>query len=369
MKRIIIALLGLAAALSAGAQSFDVMDAGSAFLRWGERPLNATDFSPRINPDKEGNSSAICLSWNLKNEQIKKKNLSYVHPVYSIVFDRQRSWAIKDSLKTWDLRFFQLLFDTNELYRRRAQNAIDRNPHVSLDNLFSGLESSVERIKDETDSGKDSVALARFEAEIAAVLDTTSTESKFPVLGPYSFGLGYYFGVLQPVFINQGASEILGIDIPGGISIGLRLMFGRSAFTMDLTGNFGSLAKPIDFCGRSWGAGHRYSLSSINLLYSYDVLDKDWLDILPFAGVGISDFSMQDRSLPEDERQYDRRGLTLLAGADFRFKYARHYNAATGYLDSAIYARAFVARQTPVSLPAFYSINFGIGIDFNMGDR
>lgn len=369
MKRIILLAISLmAGAMSVGAQSLEVMDAKSAYLKWGERKLEAGDFLPRKSADKEGNTMYSSIGWMQQDVTTKFGNLRFMHKQIQTLFDRQCSWAVADSLTELNLRYMQLGFDIEELYCRRVQNAYNA-AEESVDYLLSSMESVVTKLYDESDGYKDEAVLEKYEKEVAALLETTPKEVQAPAIGPYTYGIGFYGNLRQAAFWGAGIKEQFDFDNPTGLEVGMRFIAGKSAYSLELMGGFGNIVNPMQLGAVEWPAGHDYEVDSVNLLYSYEALHGSWVDIWPFAGAGISQLLMFDVVPGQKDVREHARGLSLAAGADFRLKYFRFYNASGGYIDSAIYGRVFVAREAPKGIPAFNSINFGIGIDYHAGDR
>ena len=138
------------------------------------------------------------------------------------------SWYDPDKCTDWTLRYEQTRFDILEVMRRRLQNSFNRNfLEPNLDAYYDQLISStVDTYDRETNYGKDTLMIMRYEEMYRQELDTLKlVPPQVPVFETQNFALTFNTGL---AFEKFGTSVSGGVPSVTGFQFGFGMLYKNS---------------------------------------------------------------------------------------------------------------------------------------------
>ena len=265
---------------------------------WDQGPLKWNYFQTRTIPKKNKKVTELNYGIKFTNDITKLGNLHYSEMKSRTYMNRILSWYDPDRCDEWTLRYHQTAFDIVESIRRRYQAAFNHNPKEEYLWMYYNdlIESSLQAFDMESDGGKDSTVIMRYEHKYRAQLDSLEYN---PVLVPQfntgNHGFSFFIGMFHEHFLT-GASE--GISSVTGLTVGFGYHYKRIySFVGMSIGGGGKLKKPLFYYDSKMNYNWRQGIGITGEQYSFNVgyrlFDHQYFAITPFAGIGATALSQQ----------------------------------------------------------------------------
>lgn len=365
MKRAILCGLLVSLSLPLLAQEPQDITMESSLRKWGEKPLTMEDLSYRTGASSEG---AMKLSYSIRWDYDKHKmgNTKFVYPTFTAYMNPYDSWIKPNFRNDNSLRLMQTCFDYVELCKRRAQKEVNQNNHNTPNSIvkfhMNVADGFFEKMLEDTQYGKDTLALRTFEERVAAELESENSGAFVPDYKIYprgnAMGMHLGFGAEIP---SGGVARYIGPLY--GLDFGFDFCWNRWMVYWDGLLGFGTdLKRDLSYGAIDWQAGHAMTGGNINLAGGYVAYDSQWWKVTPLAGIGV-DFI----DYPERERTQTKTEIAafrILAGVSTDFKFSRMV-ASDALSEWSVRARVYAAYNTysePVG--SSWSINFGLGVNW-----
>lgn len=352
---------------------------------WDQGPLEWNHFQTRTIPLKNKTVTELSYGINYTNENTKLDNLHYSEMKSRTYMNRILSWYDPDRCNEWTLRFHQTSFDIVEYIRRQYQAAFNRNPKEGyLSRYYNDLiESTLQAFDMESDGGKDSTVIMRYEQKYSTQLDSLEYN---PVLVPKfntsHHGFSFFIGMFHEQFLT-GASE--GISSVTGLTLGFGYHYKRLYSFVEISVGGGGILKEPDFyydsdMNYNWRQGIDITGEKYSFNVGYCLLDRPYLAIMPFAGLGSTAFSQQsDVPLANKSDRFETSRFSdfrvqagIMADIKFRRKLSglyyqsQYYNPETYYSESKLRLQLNGAYTDFKTAGTTYSVNLGLTYCFDI---
>lgn len=259
---------------------------------WSDGPLTLDDFSsstlylPRI--------SDLYFSFEADEETRRFGNTDVLFPIFRTKMNTFASWIHPDYRNDNLLRYQQTCFDYAELFKRQAWNAYSRGewcyPLEAISPYKEKAKAFIAKIEEETDGGRDSLAVAQYSQAVREELAGISDEPPMDlhvhpkgVLFAISGGLG------TEVYMGSTSLYIPPIV---GFNLGFDIGYNNFLLYLDMMyGNGKGYRQDIIFDGYQWDAGEKCFGGYVQASLGYAVYQDLHYKITPFAGVGYGALS------------------------------------------------------------------------------
>ncbi|MBQ7575223.1 MAG: hypothetical protein IJT26_01695 [Bacteroidales bacterium] len=356
----------------------------SSIKYWSDGALSLDDFSSRRNEFPKILEFKYGIMWD--NDRFKIKNTVFVAPVLRCYMDPYSSWIHPDYRNDVTLRYMQTAFDYVEICSRRAKAEIDRkiNDQVfSMDVLLIGqpyfadvprnivrfhmgiADNFISILNDETDQGRDTVALRYYSDRVAKEL--SEADDKEPVdlrIKPAGFGLGMHVGISSEFYTGPVSTYLTPIV---GLGFGFDFVFSKiNVYTTGMLGRGGRYKKDIELDDYMWYAGKKQTGGNLELSLGYTAHESLWWKLVPFAGIGVgfTDYPENPSNPVNPDKKTDEiSGFRFQAGLNVDYKFYRLLSPPS-LGEFSLRSRLFVAHTDFKYLPAAWTLNFSLYIDF-----
>jgi hypothetical protein len=295
--------------------------------------------------------------------------------------DRYRSSLSQDDSLCFDDKVFlyQTGFNSLEAQRRLIQFTIDKDPlYFAPIALGKSIEAVNEEFQHLISEDRDFSRVTRYADSVNLYI--SSFQPYKPNNDPDFInsewgGTGYLGFRCEQPFGKSGKalSSLL------GLSFGMGLFYDDVFFGGEFSARDGSLRgerffhdKTLDY---EWKTGAEVNALSGCILTGYRVIDKDYISILPTVGLGLNLLRQEVTSANKDDNLWSKiYGFRGEFGLMSRIKIFRVLYAAldnTGgrhYSETCLNLRLFGARTQCIVIDGYWSINFGVTLDFNYWD-
>ncbi len=280
------------------------------------------------------------------------KNLSWINPTY----------------KTEQyLKYNQVIFDIVELHRRRLQYELDRvNSLVEIEGKFNHIYTScnneIDKFNQESHSGQDLNTINFWEQKTSGELEFSS-DNKIPEFENRNFGYalhagfgsGFFTGSLGEYFAPT-FNFIFGFDIA----------YKKTIFYLNAT-LAGDKVKKDYVSEKSWNDGQHANVAIIDVSCGYALMDNERFKISPFAGLGITEFTGENKDDKENGFRIVDYNIIFGINTDYKIRtrlklVPNPFFGVKEKVETSIRARLYVTRANYYEDLQGYSINLTIGL-------
>lgn len=185
-----------------------------------------------------------------------------------------------------------------------------------------------------------------------------------------NWGVGAELGPCTGMFFLTGNSSQVIQDGWCYANIGLTFSYKKFHYTLRTGGIAGSIKKDLDF-GENWNKGNNFGSSHLQLSVGYELLNRKWINIIPFASGGLVAFNTSSDGLePKPNTTNKRPSYSIGTAFDFKINIpVKERNQFPGYeyLRQYLYFRMLTGIyptyfQNPLDIKgSMYFINLSIG--------
>ena len=345
----------------------------SSFRDWDEGPVKWSDFQVSQTPDDAKYVSNITCVIFQEVEKGKVGNYRFTVLKTTTKMNKLASWYDPDKCTDWTLRYEQTRFDILEVMRRRLQNSFNRNfLEPNLDEYYDQLISStMDTYNRETNYGRDTLMIMRYEKMYRQELDTMKQEPvQVPVFETQNFALTFTAGL---AFEKFGSTVSRGVPSVTGFKFGFGALYKKLSFGFDFTLGFAGKLRSDNFYHDTkydyeWAKGKNVRGGNININGGFKIFDYSDLAITPLVGIGVT-FLDQTSNVPrgnnsESFENSEISGFRTQAGLAVDWKVRKSLNCypqyASDYTESKIRFAITGVRSNFKSLGPTYSLNASV---------
>lgn len=347
---------------------------------WSEEPLSWDDFQIRHIPDDSQKTSEVCVFTDTHSEVRKKGNSRFIHVEINAYVDKLLSWYDPDKADQWQLRYNQVIFDLTQIFAKKTQFDLNSTYSPALHNNSDYynrlLRSKIEALEMETDGGRDSSVIKRYEAEVKKEFEQLSlTEPSIPVESGVSWGMG--------VFWSYGYHQVLGAQSKNmrpfnGFGMNFDLRIHDMFLDIDMGADRSSGLKVSNFYhdpkyNYDWVEDKAVDYFHANLNIGSQVLSRQYYRIIPYIGLGVAGISQEtdiEKETVGKETRYENSamwGFRLQAGVKTDWKILHFMDDFYYYAPSDLILRFYLfgAYDHFETIGNVWSVNLGIsfGLD------
>lgn len=253
---------------------------------------------------------------------IKAKNLILRNKVYVPLEERSDE----------QLRYYQIIFDIKENYRREIQDTINvRNRFKELQIEFIRIDaisdSIINEFKSEYKINENIATLEKWEGQYREELMKTHLPLLPNVIttkGGGSIDVGARYG-----FYLGETKEI--IEQQYGYSLGFTYFTGNLFFYVRIGSVLGKVIKTFEY-GERWTPGMNLSLTEFDLSVGYPLFDNSTHKLTPFLGWGVHEITAKG-----DKPAFDDLSTTshsFITGLSYDLILNESFNLAPSYMSS-----------------------------------
>lgn len=332
--------------------------------RWEEGLLQWEDF--RAEPPDTGTFE---YNYYIGYHSVKKKfhDTTLIRYEADAYFYKDLSWVDHGSKTELNLRYNRLIFNIIELQRRALQVKLDLiasawEMEAQLERTIKASASEIAQLRNESQEGRIEWVVAMWEKRLAKELASTLQQA-VPGIERRNFGYALH--------VNAGIGTFTG-SLGRHTKPSFNLMFGFDwAFKDVILYMNGTLAwgqmKQTYTDREIWEKGKNTHFALFDFSMGYAVLDGARIKLSPFAGIGISEFSLADPVNDDDPvYMYDN---NFLFGVNADCKLRKRIKltpspmmGAKEYVETSLRARLYITKTHYRSDLNGYSINLTLGI-------
>ena len=362
-------------ALPASSQLLDYPTPG--FKSWNDSPLTWQDFQVRHLPAGTKTVSLLSVTSRSETEIMIIGNTKFPYVRINAYMDRLLSWYDPDKSDEWQLRYNQVVFDMAQLYALKYQNEYNsrysRSPSVDHDYYNRLFASKYEAIQMESDNGRDSSVIKRYETEVREELERMELiEPSIPVEGDTICGLGCFAGYEMQIPLGMASKNF------GPFSgINLTFDFSMKDWFIDFLIGIGTCSelKTTGFYhdpeyDYDWRKGQPTNHFHVGLNLGRQICSTRHYRFIPYIGAGLAGFD-QNTEIPFNNSPNSKRfetsettGFRLQAGikADWKF---RHIIEEYSPSDCILRMEIFGGYDHFSTVGDFWTANMAITIGFD----
>ena len=292
---------------------------------------------------------------------IRLKSYSYIDPTLS--------WVNPDYKTDKNLKYNQVIFDIAELYRRELQYDLDRlnsafDAEVRFQRKYQELNQKVEEFQRLSNYGNDEEIIDQWKVNISEKLDFY-VNNQFPRYKKVNFGIGINAGIGSS-FQTGSLKEHFGPSL--SFVYGFDFAIKNSMLYLNGTLSGGKVDK--NYSGKTdWLEKQKYRLAIIDITYGYAIIDNAKFKLVPFAGLGITEFSDPDYDAEENDLRIVDYNIAFGINADYKIRQRLSTvpNLFFGHrdmLETSIRTRLYIAKNDFYTDLNGYSINLSIGVSW-----
>lgn len=338
---------------------------------WKDGPLTLDMFQTRHT--RESDKPVSFLEWEIHNTDtvVRSGNTRFISHKMDLYMYKSLSWFDPDKSPDWSLRYNQAEFDLIEVLRRQCQNALNSDSVSFETNSYYRklLNTTTETFDVETDYGKDTAAIARYEEQIRRQLETVKENpprNTLPLLVPQSqiglslmYDFEYYF---EPVSVAYKPLN--------GVQALVYLNYGRFKSDISYTWSWCGGLKTDNFYYDAdkqyqWRKGETGRSDKFLIKVGYDVVDTKYISVAPMVGVGTTTL-IQNTGQKNEKGDIINSSIgacnRLTAGLSFGFKYRRVYNN-WNLTENMVRLNVLAARSDFKEFGPAWSLNVGVTVE------
>jgi len=335
---------------------------------WEDGKLTWEDFK-----EKEGSSgqriSELKYHLGYKSGRQKHGDTVVSRNIALGYMDKNLSWVNPEYKSEQHLRYNQVIFDIVEVHRRRLQVESDRiNSNSEFQGKFHAIYHSclneIERFNRVADGGNNINSLVFWEQKLSEELNSYKI-IQIPDFETKNFGYGAHIG-FGAGFCTGTISKHFSPTF--NFIFGFELAYKKSIFYFNGTMAGGKVRQDY-ISDKNWYKKQNANLAVIDVSYGYAFLDNRKLKLVPFAGLGITEFSGQNKDNKEDGLRLVDYNVIFGINADYKLRTIIqllpnpfYRTAVKTKGETSIRARLYVTRANFSSDLSGYSVNLTIGL-------
>ena len=331
-KHVFVLVLAILFANMVSAQNFRQMEFKEYQKLWETGPVTAADFRGQAT-EGTGNRSELSYQIGYFPEKIKRPDTTIFRLQAYSFMDRNKSWLNPDENTAQALAYNQAIFNLVEIYERQLQSELNRvkdldEAGVVTDQAFTRLKNEVAGFSNQTGYGQDETSVQQFLAATETRLSGSKKEELPPFVN-HSFNYGLHGGLgYSGLTGNMGRYFQNPVNLVFGIELGYRKMM----LLLHATQGF-SEVKTAFTETRIWPADVRVSVNIFEGSFGYRLLNTAKLNLIPFAGWSLTQFSASDRNEVYRDHHLAEHGFS--AGICVDYKLRHRLNFVPGYFGRA----------------------------------
>ena len=300
---------------------------------WNDGPLTWADYKKADFGNRADYSSILEYAFTTGNNKVKIGNYKFVY--YSVNSSLISNYTFYDpqSVTDWDLRSDQVVFDILELHSRYAQNRGLGETTQSFNKIKDGYseqaQKEIDKFKKESNQGKDTSVVRKYEESIRAELERTPRKEPDLSMGGRVPGMmGMYIAYNRSTFLGNTSSDL---ENASGLSLGFDYL-GKKGWYYDFgfSGVFTSLKTPNYYIdptyNYNWVTGKNTNLTRFYLNVGHTLKSNQYYRLIPYAGIGFSQLGQQSDTYNEKSDSYytsNITGVSVQAGinADWIYRF------------------------------------------------
>jgi len=283
--------------------------------------------------------------------------------------DKNLSWINPKYKTEQHLRYNQIVFDIVEVHRRRLQLELDRISsgfefQGKFQIIYHSCSNEIERFNREADGGNNLNSLVFWEQKLSDELNSYK-KTHIPDFETRSFGYGMHAG-FGTGFFTGTISEHFSPTF--NFIFGFDFAYKKSIFYLNGTLAGGKVRQDY-VSDKNWYKKQNANLAVIDVSYGYAFLDNRKFKLAPFAGLGITELSGQNKDNKEDGLSFVDYNVIFGINADYKLRTKINllpnpfFGAAVKEkVETSIRARLYVTRANLTSDLSGYSVNLTIGL-------
>lgn len=331
---------------------------------WSDGPLGWHDFTERKSPHSISEFKYFLgyhMEKNRYGDTILLRNIAEGY------MDTGLSWVDPEYKTGQILRYNQVIFDLVELYRRKLQDELDRVTSVfDIDGRFNYIhrlcEEDINKFHDESAGGQDLKTIEFWEQKISGEL-TPGSGRKIPEIVDRNFGYALHAGFGSGIFTGS-----LGDHFTPTFNFIFGFDFGYKNLLLYLNGTLAGDHVKMDYTGDIiWNEDQRTHVAIIDASVGYALLDNARIKLSPFAGLGITEISGDNKDNDDDDLRMVDYNRIFGINADYKFRkriklIPSSSLGAKEKVEASVRARLYIARADYFEDLKGYSVNLTIGL-------
>ena len=372
----------LAAALLSMATVLSAQDYDSTIKRWNEGPLTWDDFS--LYSSGYPIIASLEYGWHgVSAQPVKIGNLRVIRQKTECYMNPVSSWVNPNHRNPGTLLYMQTAFDYAELCRRQLQKELDNNVNGTstqeLSQFYYGkADRFIARMREETDQGRDTSMVRFFAVQTAEGLADTPDAEAVPEIGRKKWGIGMHFGYGNEIHMGEAANYLRTLH---GLKWGFDISYRHvSLYWHMLLAGAGKTRQEFRHDGATWRTDRPQTGGNIELDLAYNLVDTPWINLSPFAGIGVG---YSQTIIGQDEHNKNvtdgfsgfRYQAGLSMGIKFRrtldlsnrplYYYGAQIGTTRGYSESSLRLLAY-ASHTNYEFPVGPAWSLHLGLVYNI---
>lgn len=331
---------------------------------WSDGKLTWHDFS-----EKESNQRISELKYFLGYNSDKQKygDTTVLRNIAKCYMDKNLSW-INPSYKTEQyLRYIQVIFDIVEIHRRKLQYELDRVSSLyeiegKFNYIYTSCNNEIDKFKQESNGGHYLSTIGFWEQKILDELKF-QPDNEIPEFENRNFGYALHAGFGSGFFTGS-----LGEHFAPTFNFMFGFDFAYKKSILYLNGTLARDKVKMDYISdKCWYEGQRANVAIIDVSYGFALIDNENFKITPFAGLGITDFTGDNKDDKENGLRIVDYNMIFGLNTDYKIKtrlklIPNPYFGVKEKVETSIRARLYVTRVYYYKDLQGYSINLTIGL-------
>lgn len=331
---------------------------------WDEGKLTWQDFS-----EKESNQGISELKYFLGYNTDKQQygDTTVLRNKARCYIDRNLSWINPAYKKEQYLRYNQVIFDIVEIHRRRLQFELDRvNSLYGIEGKFNYIytlcNNEIDKFNKESNGGQNVSTIKIWEQKTSKELKL-QPDNEIPEFENENFGYALHAGFGSGFFTSS-----LGEHFAPTFNFMFGFDFAYKKSILYLNGTLaGDKVKKDYLSDKSWYEGQRANVAIIDVSYGYALIDNENIKISPFAGLGITEFTGENKDDKENGLRIVDYNMIFGVNTDYKIRtrlklVPNPYFGVKEKVETSIRARLYVTRANYYEDLHGYSINLTIGL-------
>lgn len=331
---------------------------------WSDGKLTWQDFS-----EKESNQRISELKYFLGYNSDKQKygDTTVLRNIAKCYMDKNLSW-INPSYKTEQyLRYNQVIFDIVEIHRRKLQYELDRVSSLyeiegKFNYIYTSCNNEIDKFNQESNGGHYLSTIGFWEQKILDELKF-QPDNEIPEFENRNFGYALHAGFGSGFFTGS-----LGEHFAPTFNFMFGFDFAYKKSILYLNGTLARDKVKMDYISdKCWYEGQRANVAIIDVSYGFALIDNENFKITPFAGLGITDFTGDNKDDKENGLRIVDYNMIFGLNTDYKIKtrlklIPNPYFGVKEKVETSIRARLYVTRVYYYEDLQGYSINLTIGL-------
>jgi len=331
---------------------------------WAEGKLTWHDFS-EIKSNQGISELKYFLGYN--TDKLRFGDTTVLRNVAKCYMDKRLSWINPDFKTEQYLRYNQVIFNIVEIYRRRLQYELDRiHSFYEIDGKFTYIYNScnteIDKFHNESNGGQNLNSIVFWEQKTARELEF-NLDMKIPEFENRNFGYALHAGFGSGFFTGS-----LGDHFAPTFNFIFGFDFTYKNSILYLNGTLaGDKVKNDYISDNNWYKGQHSNVAIIDVSYGYAVFDNAKIKVSPFAGLGITEFTGENKDDNENGLRIVDYNVILGLNIDYKLRtrlnlVPNSYLGVKEKVETSIRTKFYITRANYFEDLKGYSINLTIGL-------